>query len=108
MTLTKAGIAEELYEEHGLNRRESMECVDLLFEEIRLALESGHQVKLPGFGNFEVREKSERPGCNPKTKVSISISARRVVIFRPGKKLKARIETAIQSDDRRQIADDPE
>ncbi len=92
MALTKADISERLFEEVGLNKREAKELVDLLFEEIRSALEKGRQVKLSGFGNFDLREKNERPGRNPKTGEEIPISARRVVTFRPGQKLKARVE----------------
>lgn len=92
MALTKADISERLFEEVGLNKREAKELVDLLFEEIRTALEKGGQVKLSGFGNFDLREKNERPGRNPKTGEEIPISARRVVTFRPGQKLKARVE----------------
>ncbi len=66
--------------------------VDLFFEEIRAALSSGEQVKLSGFGNFDLRDKNRRPGRNPKTGEEIPISARRVVTFRPGQKLKARVE----------------
>ena len=83
---------EKLYEELGLNKREAREIVELFFEEIRAALESGRQVKLSGFGNFDLRDKKERPGRNPKTGEKIPISARRVVTFRPGQKLKARVE----------------
>lgn len=90
--LTKAQMAEKLYEELGLNKREAREIVELFFEEIRAALESGQQVKLSGFGNFDLRDKQERPGRNPKTGEEIPISARRVVTFRPGQKLKARVE----------------
>ncbi len=64
----------------------------MFFEEIRQALESGEQVKLSGFGNFNLRMKNERPGRNPKTGEEIPISARRVVTFHPGQKLKARVE----------------
>ncbi len=92
MALTKADISERLFEEVGLNKREAKELVDLLFEEIRTALEEGEQVKLSGFGNFDLRDKNERPGRNPKTGEEIPISARRVVTFRPGQKLKARVE----------------
>ncbi len=92
MALTKADLAERLYEELGLNKREAKEMVELFFEEIRLALESGHNVKLSGFGNFILRDKNQRPGRNPKTGEEIPISARRVVTFRPGQKLKARVE----------------
>ena len=64
----------------------------MFFEEVRAALESGENVKLSGFGNFELRDKSERPGRNPKTGEEIPITARRVVTFRPGQKLKARVD----------------
>ena len=90
MALTKADMAEKLFEELGLNKREAKEVVELFFEEIRVALENGRQVKLSGFGNFDLREKNERPGRNPKTGEEIPISARRVVTFRSGQKLKAR------------------
>jgi integration host factor subunit alpha len=89
---TKAEMAEKLYEELGLNKREAKEIVEMFFEEIRTALESGNQVKLSGFGNFDLRDKNQRPGRNPKTGEEIPISARRVVTFRPGQKLKARVE----------------
>lgn len=92
MALTKVGIAEELFEEVGLNKRESKELVEHFFEVIRESLEQGDQVKLSGFGNFDLREKNERPGRNPKTGEEIPITARRVVTFRPGQKLKARVE----------------
>jgi integration host factor subunit alpha len=92
MALTKAAMAERLFDELGLNKREAKEMVELFFEEIRLALEGGQQVKLSGFGNFDLREKKQRPGRNPKTGEEIPISARRVVTFRPGQKLKARVE----------------
>ncbi len=92
MALTKADLAERLYEELGLNKREAKEMVELFFEEIRHALESGHNVKLSGFGNFILRDKNQRPGRNPKTGEEIPITARRVVTFRPGQKLKARVE----------------
>lgn len=92
MALTKAGMAERLYEELGLNKREAKELVELFFEEVRLALERGKQVKLSGFGNFDLRRKNRRPGRNPKTGEEIPISARRVVTFRPGQKLKTRVE----------------
>ncbi len=92
MALTKAAMAERLFEEMGLNKREAKEVVDLFFEEIRHALEDGEQVKLSGFGNFDLRNKNQRPGRNPKTGEEIPISARRVVTFRPGQKLRARVE----------------
>ena len=90
--LTKADLSEKLHEELGLNKREVKDIVELFFDEIRAALESGNQVKISGFGNFDLRDKSERPGRNPKTGEEIPISARRVVTFRPGQKLKQRVE----------------
>jgi integration host factor subunit alpha len=90
--LTKADMAERLFEELGLNKREAKEMVEMFFEEIRISLENNVPVKLSGFGNFDLRDKSERPGRNPKTGEEIPISARRVVTFRPGQKLKQRVE----------------
>ena len=92
MALTKAEMAERLFEELGLNKREAKELVEQFFEEIRGALEKGQQIKLSGFGNFDLRDKKQRPGRNPKTGENIPITARRVVTFRPGQKLKARVE----------------
>ncbi len=92
MALTKAEIAEHLFEKVGLSNRDAKEVVEIFFEEIRETLESGDQVKLSGFGNFDLRQKSERPGRNPKTGEDIPISARKVVTFRPGQKLKSRVE----------------
>ncbi len=92
MALTKADIAEHLFNVLGLNKREAKELVELFFEEIRQSLENGEVVKLSGFGNFNLRDKRERPGRNPKTGEEIPISARRVVTFRAGHKLKSRVE----------------
>ena len=92
MALTKADMAERLFDELGLNKREAKDLVEIFFEEIRGALEAGEQVKLSGFGNFDLRDKNQRPGRNPKTGEEIPITARRVVTFRPGQKLKARVE----------------
>ncbi|MES2491386.1 integration host factor subunit alpha [Stenotrophobium rhamnosiphilum] len=92
MALTKAELAEALFEELGLNKREAKEFVDMFFEDIRERLEAGAEVKLSGFGNFELRSKNQRPGRNPKTGEEIPISARRVVTFRPGQKLRLRVE----------------
>ena len=80
MALTKADIAEMLFDELGLNKREAKELVDYFFEEIRDSLANGRQVKLSGFGNFDLRDKSQRPGRNPKTGEEIPITARRVVL----------------------------
>ncbi len=92
MALTKAEMAEMLFDELGLNKREAKELVEMFFDEVRNALVTGDDVKLSGFGNFTLRNKNKRPGRNPKTGDEIPISARRVVTFRPGQKLKARVE----------------
>jgi len=92
MALTKAEMAEHLFEKLGMNKRDAKNLVEAFFEEVREALESGEQVKLSGFGNFDLRQKNERPGRNPKTGEDIPIKARRVVTFRPGQKLKSRVE----------------
>ena len=90
--LTKADMAEHLFNALGLNKSEAREVVELFFEEVRSALDHGELVKLSGFGNFDLRDKTSRPGRNPKTGEEIPISARRVVTFRAGQKLKARVE----------------
>ena len=90
--LTKADLAEMLFDDLGLNKREAKEVVEMFYGEICRALENNDQVKISGFGNFELRDKSSRPGRNPKTGEEIPISARRVVTFKPGQKLKARVE----------------
>ncbi|EKD70585.1 MAG: hypothetical protein ACD_46C00484G0003 [uncultured bacterium] len=92
MALTKADIAEHLFNEIGLTKREAKEIVEIYFQRICKALESAQQVKLSGFGNFELNDKSERPGRNPKTGEVIPVSARRVVTFRSGQKLRACVE----------------
>lgn len=92
MALTKADFVENLFNVLGLNKREAKDMVDLFFEEIKHSLDHGEQVKLSGFGKFELRDKKGRPGRNPKTGKEIPITARRVVTFRSGQKLKARVE----------------
>ena len=92
ITLTKADMVEHLFEELGLNKREAKDLVVMFFEEVRDALETGRNVKLSGFGNFMLRDKTQRPGRNPKTGEEIPVTARRVVTFRPGQKLKQRVE----------------
>ena len=98
MTLTKVEIAANLIEKHGLTKSEAKNLVETFFEEIRVALESGNDVKLSGFGNFEFRDKASRPGRNPKTGENVPVSARRVVVFRPGQKLRARVEKTKPKD----------
>ena len=93
-TLTKAELAELLFEQVGLNKREAKDMVETFFDEIRNALEGGEPVKLSGFGNFQLRDKPQRPGRNPKTGEEIPITARRVVTFHPSQKLKAMVEVS--------------
>lgn len=92
MALTKADVASRLFEAIGLTKREAKEIVELFFSEISDSLAKGQQVKISGFGNFELHDKKERPGRNPKTGQMIPVSARRVVTFRSGQKLRARVE----------------
>ncbi len=92
MALTKAEMAERLFDEVGLNKREAKEFVDAFFNALREALERGRQVKLSGFGNFQLRDKPQRPGRNPKTGEEIPITARRVVTFHASQKLKTMVE----------------
>ncbi len=94
MTMTKAELADLLFEKVGLNKREAKDMVEAFFEEVRAALETGDSVKLSGFGNFHLRDKPQRPGRNPKTGEEIPISARRVVTFHASHKLKSIVETA--------------
>ena len=95
-TLTKAELAELLFEQVGLNKREAKDMVETFFDEIRNALERGEAVKLSGFGNFQLRDKPQRPGRNPKTGEEIPITARRVVTFHASQKLKGMVEVAIR------------
>lgn len=92
MALTKAEIAQSLTDTFGFNKRESKEVVEQFFEEMSAVLIKGEQIKLSGFGNFELRDKSSRPGRNPRTGEDVPISARRVVTFKPGQKLRAQID----------------
>ncbi|MCW9709681.1 integration host factor subunit alpha [Avibacterium sp. 21-586] len=92
MTLTKVELADSLIEKYNLNKRDAKLLVESFFEEIRVALENRQDVKLSGFGNFELRDKASRPGRNPKTGESVPVSARRVVVFKPGQKLRSRVE----------------
>ena len=92
MTLTKAELADLLFEKVGFNKREAKDMVESFFEEVRLALENSGGVKLSGFGNFQLRNKPQRPGRNPKTGEEIPITARRVVTFHASQKLKGMVE----------------
>ena len=93
MALTKFDIVEDLNNEIGLNKREAKELVEMLFNDIKHLLSEGHEVTLSGFGNFQVRNKSARPGRNPRTGEDVEISARRVVTFKSGQKLKESVKT---------------
>lgn len=99
MALTKADLATALFDEVGLNKREAREFIDNYFEAIRASLEAGDSVKLSGFGNFQLRDKKTRPGRNPKTGEEIPITARRVVTFKPGQKLRNRVESYVGPGD---------
>lgn len=96
-TLTKAELADMLFDSLGLNKREAKDFVDAFFEELRKALECGSSVKLSGFGNFQLRDKPQRPGRNPKTGEEIPIAARRVVTFHPSQKLKQMVDRGLVS-----------
>jgi len=90
--LTKAQLAELLFEQIGLNKRESKDMVDAFFELVSNSLVDGDDVKITGFGNFQIRTKSPRPGRNPRTGEAIPIAARRVVTFHASQKLKEQIQ----------------
>jgi integration host factor subunit alpha len=94
-TLTKAELAELLFERLGLNKRESKDMVEAFFEFVHASLAQGDDVKLSGFGNFQVRRKAPRPGRNPRTGESIPIRARNVVTFHASHKLKAVVQGEI-------------
>ena len=88
MALTKADLANKLMEGLGMNKPDATLLVNQFFAEIKASLERGQAVKLSGFGNYELKEKKPRPGRNPKTGEDIAVTARRVVTFKPGQKLK--------------------
>ncbi|CAN5323631.1 hypothetical protein BH09PSE6_BH09PSE6_34950 [soil metagenome] len=92
VTLTKAELAELLFDNVGLNKREAKDMVETFFEEISASLGEGDTVKLSGFGNFQLRDKPQRPGRNPKTGEEIPITARRVVTFHASQKLKQLVD----------------
>ncbi|MDF1828385.1 MAG: integration host factor subunit alpha [Legionellaceae bacterium] len=93
-SLSKARLVEILCDELALAKPDARLMVDEFFESIRDALEQGHDVKLSGFGNFILRDKSARPGRNPKTGEMVPVTARRVVTFKPGSKLKKSVESS--------------
>jgi integration host factor subunit alpha len=91
-TITKAELSDALFDQVGLNKREAKDLIDSFFEAVGTHLESGVDVKISGFGNFQLREKSARPGRNPKTGELVPISARRVVTFHASQKLKDKVD----------------
>ncbi|GIR56492.1 MAG: integration host factor subunit alpha [Pseudomonadota bacterium] len=92
MTITKNSLVNLLHDEVGLNKREAKEFIETFFEVIKLELENGNDVKISGFGNFNLRDKAARPGRNPKTGEDVTISERRVVTFKSGLKLRSKLE----------------
>ena len=91
-TITKAELSDALFDQVGLNKREAKDLIDAFFEAVVTSLQSGVDVKISGFGNFQLREKSARPGRNPKTGELVPISARRVVTFHASQKLKDKVD----------------
>ena len=102
-TMTKADIVEKVYEKIGFSKKEASELVELVFSQLKDVLRNGDKVKISGFGNFIVREKKSRVGRNPQTGDQITISARRVLTFRPSQVLKAMLNgedpTGLKDDD---------
>ncbi|WP_091566488.1 integration host factor subunit alpha [Oryzisolibacter propanilivorax] len=96
--LTKAQLADLLFEQIGLNKRESKDMVDAFFDLMAERLVEGEDVKLSGFGNFQVRMKAPRPGRNPRTGELIPIEARRVVTFHASSKLKEQLQQELLGD----------
>ena len=91
-TITKAELSDALFDQVGLNKREAKDLIDSFFETVGQSLQSGVDVKISGFGNFQLREKSARPGRNPKTGELVPISARRVVTFHASQKHKDKVD----------------
>ena len=103
MTLTKTGIIENAFKGLKIDKQKGKSLVKMFFEEMSSLLEQGKQIRLSGFGNFNLRDKKERPGRNPKSGMAAVIMARRVVTFRAGVKLKARVEKYEGADNKRSI-----
>lgn len=97
MTITKAELSQRISDTLGLNKRESKDIVETFFKQVGVVLETGENVKLSGFGNFELRDKRSRPGRNPRTGQDVPITARRVVTFKSGQKLRTLVENAEHS-----------
>ena len=95
--LTKAQLSELLFEQIGLNKRESKDMVDAFFDLMTEQLMQGQDVKISGFGNFQIRTKAARPGRNPRTGEEVSIEARRVVTFHASQKLKEQVQAQVEA-----------
>jgi integration host factor subunit alpha len=91
--MTKADIVERIYEKVGFSKKESAELVETVFDLIKSTLEEGDKIKIAGFGNFVVKEKADRRGRNPQTGEEITISARKILTFKPSQVLKAAINS---------------
>jgi len=102
-TITKADIIERVYQKIGFSKKEASELVEMVFNHLKTTLCDGEKVKISGFGNFIVRDKKSRIGRNPQTGEQITISARRVLTFRPSQVLKAILNgedaTGLSDDD---------
>jgi len=94
-TLTKAQLADLLFEQIGLNKRESKDMIDAFFDLVTDSLVDGIDVKISGFGNFQIRTKAPRPGRNPRTGEPVAIKARRVVTFHASPKLKEQVQAIV-------------
>lgn len=95
--LTKAHLADLLFQQIGLNKRESKDMIDAFFDLISSSLADGNDVRISGFGNFQIRTKAPRPGRNPRTGEAIPIRSRRVVTFHASHKLKDQIQSVLLS-----------
>jgi integration host factor subunit alpha len=93
MAITKADIADDIFKNVKIPKKDAREVVELFFDVISEGLEQGENVCMSGFGNWDLNDKVERPGRNPKTKEPVAISARRVVTYKPSQKVKERIES---------------
>ena len=96
MNVTKADIIESVYEKVGFSKKEAAEIVEMVFDTIKETLERGEKIKISGFGNFVVRDKNARVGRNPQTGEEITISARRVLTFKPSQVLKNALNTGAE------------
>lgn len=103
-TLTKLDLAQSIIDGIGLSNREAKEMLEAFFAEISSCLETGEEVKLAGFGNFQLRDKPQRPGRNPKTGEEIAVTARRVVTFHASSKLKDAVDVRTAEQMRRDAA----